>query len=213
MKGVSWTSPSRSTPSGSPAHSRSLAVSSCRVKSLIRFPLLTVVSPLKDPDGSVPTAPPEGLEPEWDGADGAERCATGLLAGFDAARRWSGDPMSGHSKEDHVTTTGDLPATAEVSPGPLIRLSIADCGAKVLQGAVRVGVFTALASGPATESEIRERTGLHPRFAADFLDALVGLGLLEREDGAYRNSALSTAYLVEETESYLGGFIELTNET
>lgn len=112
-----------------------------------------------------------------------------------------------------MTTTGDLPATAEVSPGPLIRLSIADCGAKVLQGAVRVGVFTALASGPATESEIRERTGLHPRFSADFLDALVGLGLLDREDGAYRNSPLSTAYLVEETESYLGGFIELTNET
>ncbi|MDH6113753.1 SAM-dependent methyltransferase [Kitasatospora sp. MAP12-15] len=111
-------------------------------------------------------------------------------------------------------TTTDNPTTAPpVDPGPLIRMTIADCGAKVLHSAVTLGVFEALAEGPTDGIRVSERTGLHPRMAQDFLDALAGLGLLERVEGHYRNSALAQAYLVPQGTSYLGGFVELTNDT
>ncbi|GAA4608345.1 8-O-methyltransferase [Actinoplanes octamycinicus] len=98
-------------------------------------------------------------------------------------------------------------------PGPLIRLTIADCGAKVLHSAVQLDVFTALAAGPLDAGELAAAAGLHPRLATDFLDALAGLGLLAREDGRYRNTPLADTYLVQDRDTYLGGFIDLTNET
>jgi len=114
-----------------------------------------------------------------------------------------------------VTTTEDPQTAPAVDPGPLIRLTIADCAAKVLHSAVTLGVFGALAEGrPADSAELAWRTGLHHRMVPDFLDALAGLGLLERtEGGRYRNSPLAQTYLVPDSSSYLGGFVELTNET
>jgi 8-O-methyltransferase len=112
-----------------------------------------------------------------------------------------------------VTTTDAAVRTIDVDPGPLIRLTIADCAAKVLHSAVRLDVFTILAAHPQDAAALSERVGLHPRLAADFLDALVGLGLLERDGGIYRNAPLADAYLVQGRDGYLGGFVGLTNET
>ncbi|MFD5946460.1 methyltransferase [Streptomyces collinus] len=112
-----------------------------------------------------------------------------------------------------MTTTDDPQAAPAVDPGPLIRLTIADCAAKVLHSAVTLGVFGALAESPADAAELARRTGTHHRMVPDFLDALVGLGMLERTEGSYRNSPLAQAYLVPDSSSYLGGFVELTNET
>ncbi|WP_127359032.1 methyltransferase [Actinacidiphila soli] len=113
-----------------------------------------------------------------------------------------------------MTTTDDRTKAAAVDPGPLIKLTIADCAAKVLHSAVTLGVFGALAEGPADADRIVAATGLHPRMAGDFLDALAGLGLLERTgDDRYTNGPLAKAYLVPGTSTYLGGFVELTNET
>ncbi|MGR6316985.1 methyltransferase [Micromonospora soli] len=110
-------------------------------------------------------------------------------------------------------TTTDSVARTDVNPGPLIKLAIADCAAKVLHSAVRLDVFTALAQQPATGPALARRIAVHPRLAADFLDALVGLGLLERHGDHYRNAPLADAYLVRDTDGYLGGFLDLTNET
>ncbi|MFD9004807.1 methyltransferase [Streptomyces sp. NPDC059582] len=112
-----------------------------------------------------------------------------------------------------MTTTEDPTTAAAPDPGPLIRLTIADCAAKVLHSAVTLGVFGALADGPADAGQVAGSTGLHHRMAGDFLDALAGLGLLERTGGRYRNSPLAQSYLVPDSTSYLGGFVELTNET
>ncbi|MBD2827419.1 hypothetical protein ID875_01325 [Streptomyces globisporus] len=79
-----------------------------------------------------------------------------------------------------MTTTDDRTTAAAVDPGPLIKLTIADCAAKVLHSAVALGVFGALADGPADADHVAAATGLHERMAPDFLDALAGLGLLER---------------------------------
>ncbi|MGY3520314.1 methyltransferase [Micromonospora sp. PTRAS2] len=89
----------------------------------------------------------------------------------------------------------------------LLRLNTAYFKAKVLQSAVELDLFGLLASGPATASEIFDRLRLASRLSTDFLDALVGLGLLEREDGRYCNSELSSRYLVPTHPDYLGGSI------
>src|SRR5262249_28860397 len=45
----------------------------------------------------------------------------------------------------------------------------------------------------------------------DFFDALVALGMLERQDGRYRNTAESDALLDKAKSSYVGGLLEMAN--
>jgi len=84
---------------------------------------------------------------------------------------------------------------------------------KLLLSAVELGVFTALAhtvEGSAETEELRAATGLHARAATDFFDALVALGLLEKEEGRYRNSPLAQNHLVR-GENFKGGFLDGAN--
>ena len=50
-----------------------------------------------------------------------------------------------------------------------------------------------------------------PRSARDFLDALVALNVLEREDGIYRNTAVTDLYLDRSKPTYIGGILEMAN--
>jgi hypothetical protein len=81
-----------------------------------------------------------------------------------------------------------------------------------LLSAIEVGLFTALADGPLSARDLAERLGLHPRGARDFFDALVALGMLEREGGLYRNTAETNLFLVRGRPSYIGGMLEMANE-
>jgi hypothetical protein len=56
------------------------------------------------------------------------------------------------------------------------------------------------------------RLKLHPRSARDFFDALVALGMLEREGEVYRNAAATDIFLDRGKPSYLGGMLEMANE-
>ena len=53
--------------------------------------------------------------------------------------------------------------------------------------------------------------GLHPRSATDFFDALVALGMLEREDGRYANTPATDLFLDRAKPSYVGGMLEMAN--
>lgn len=53
---------------------------------------------------------------------------------------------------------------------------------KAFLSAVELGVFGEFAEGALTLPELRKRLGLHERSARDFFDALVTLGLLQRDD-------------------------------
>ena len=79
---------------------------------------------------------------------------------------------------------------------------------RVLVSALELGVFAELQRAPANEEELRGRLGLHPRGARDFLDALVGLGLLERDAGGiYANAPTASRHLVPGEPGYLGGLV------
>lgn len=94
------------------------------------------------------------------------------------------------------------------TPQAIVQLGMAFCSAKVLLGAVELGLFTVLVEGAATEAELQERLGLHPRGSREFLNALVRLGLLRREDDRYANSPTADRYLVRGTPTYIGSFLQ-----
>lgn len=83
--------------------------------------------------------------------------------------------------------------------------------AKLVLTALDLGLFTLLAEGSATEEQIRERLGLHRRGTRDFLDALTELGLLEWQDGRFRNGPAAGGFLVRGGEGYLGGFLGMAD--
>jgi 8-O-methyltransferase len=80
--------------------------------------------------------------------------------------------------------------------------------ARVLFSAIDLGLFTLLGSGAAVQENICAELGLHQDAAQDFLDALVALNLLHREEGRYENTPAASRYLVETGETYIGGFFK-----
>jgi len=94
----------------------------------------------------------------------------------------------------------------------LLKLGVAFRDSKTLLSAVEIGVFTLLAREPLELGSLAEKSGVHPRGARDFFDALVALGLLERdESGRYSNAADANQYLDRSKPSYIGGELELAN--
>ena len=82
---------------------------------------------------------------------------------------------------------------------------------KVLLSAVELGLFTELASAPLDAGAIGRRLGLHPRGLRDFLDALVALGMLARNDGLYSNTPDTSFFLDRAKPAYIGGLLEMFN--
>lgn len=102
----------------------------------------------------------------------------------------------------------------ESSSGQVLEQAMAFQPAKLVLTALDVGLFALLAAGPATEPEIRERLGLHPRATADFLHALTGLGVLEAEDGRFRLAAATGGALGRDGGGHasgLGGFLGMAD--
>jgi O-methyltransferase domain/Dimerisation domain len=102
--------------------------------------------------------------------------------------------------------------TPEVTPDAIMQLGFGFWGSKALLSAVELGVFSELAGADGLDGEeLRERLGLHPRSATDFFDALVALGMLERDDGRYANTPATELFLDRAKPSYLGGLLEMAN--
>lgn len=99
----------------------------------------------------------------------------------------------------------------EISPDRILQTGMAFWASKTLLSAVEMEVFTDLAKHPADLATLQGRLGLHPRGAADFLDALVAMGFLLREDGIYRNTPETDLFLDKSKPSYVGGILEMCN--
>lgn len=97
------------------------------------------------------------------------------------------------------------------NPSRILETGMAFWASKTLLSAVEMEVFTELAKHPADLATLRGRLGLHPRAAADFLDALVALGFLKREQGIYQNTPETDLFLDKNKPSYVGGILEMSN--
>ncbi len=107
-----------------------------------------------------------------------------------------------------MTTTHPGSAQAEdhfheVSPEPILRLASGFMAAKHLFAASELGVFEALAEAPATLEALAARTGLTPRAARITADAMVAVGLIERDGETYRNGPAAARYLAGRTPADL----------
>jgi O-methyltransferase domain/Dimerisation domain len=112
---------------------------------------------------------------------------------------------------DDVKTAAGA-AAAQTTPDAIMQLGLGFWGSKTLLSAVELGVFSELAGGQALDADaLRERLGLHARSAGDFFDALVALGMLEREDGHYANTPATELFLDRAKPSYMGGMLEMAN--
>lgn len=100
----------------------------------------------------------------------------------------------------------------EPSPERIMSLASGFWASKVLLSAVELGLFTELAKGSLGATNLTERLKLHPRGARDFFDALVSLGMLERDGELYRNTPETDRFLDRAKPSYMGGWAEMFNE-
>ena len=123
-------------------------------------------------------------------------------------------PAPARSANSSRELSSDLTASAAStppSPAQIMQVGFGFWASKTLLSAVELEVFTHLAGRPATLEQLRQRTGLHPRSARDFFDALVSFGFLARKDGVYSNSQDTDLFLDKNKPSYLGGILEMAN--
>ena len=96
-------------------------------------------------------------------------------------------------------------------PDRILQSGFGFWSARVLLSAIELGVFTELARGPRTRTQLQRSLKLDARAAGDFLDALVSLKLLEREgddDAAvYVNSREAGHYLDSRSPADLGRWL------
>jgi hypothetical protein len=84
---------------------------------------------------------------------------------------------------------------AQITPDPIMRIAMGFMAAKHLFVANEIGLFTGLAQGPATLHELAAICGIPRRTAGISADAMVSLGLLERDGDRYRNSDTAAVFL------------------
>jgi len=97
------------------------------------------------------------------------------------------------------------------TPEHIMQVGLGFWASKTLLSAVELGVFSTLADAPADLPTLQRKLALHQRSARDFLDALVALKLLERENGVYNTTADTDLFLDRAKPSYIGGVLEMAN--
>ena len=97
--------------------------------------------------------------------------------------------------------------SAPVTPEPIMKLASGFMAAKHLFAASELGLFEALSDSPATLDGLAARTGLTCRSARISADAMVALGLLQREGDTYRNSPEAAQFLAGQGPADLRPFL------
>jgi len=110
---------------------------------------------------------------------------------------------------EQTTSPGDSGPT----PERIAQMAWGFAPAHALSSAVELRLFTHIAEGRTTFSDLRAATGASERGLAMLLNAMVGLGFLTRSgDGASATYGLApdaAAFLVEGRPSFYGGFVQL----
>jgi O-methyltransferase domain/Dimerisation domain len=108
-----------------------------------------------------------------------------------------------------MSTQQPSPPTGGVTPDAIMQLGFGFWASRALLSAIDLDLFSTLAGTPTGFEPLRQKLGLHPRSARDFLDALVALKMLERDGDIYRNTAETDTFLDKAKPSYVGGLLEM----
>lgn len=96
-----------------------------------------------------------------------------------------------------------LVARLNVAPRPLIDTQMAFTLARIVMAGAELGVFRALADGPATAAEIAERCGTDPDATEKLLFALAATDYLEFRGDRYELTKVSRKWLLPDSETDL----------
>ena len=83
----------------------------------------------------------------------------------------------------------------DVTPDPIMKIAMGFMAAKHLFAANEVGLFEALAAGPASIAELAKKTNVPAPTLAIVANAMVSLGMLELQGERYRNSDGASTFL------------------
>ena len=90
-----------------------------------------------------------------------------------------------------------------LAPEPLIETQMAFTLARLIMVAAKLGVFEALADGPAPAAVVAERCGTSPVGTEKLLFALAGADYLRAEDGGYALSSATRKWLLRDSPNSL----------
>src|SRR5919205_1530105 len=90
-------------------------------------------------------------------------------------------------------------ARLNVAPRPLLETQFAYTLARVVMVATKLGVFEALAAGPATADEVAGRCGTSPVGTGKLLFALAGAGYVRAEGDGYALTSVSRKWLLRDS--------------
>jgi SAM-dependent methyltransferase len=94
-------------------------------------------------------------------------------------------------------------ARLNVAPRPLLETQMAYTLARLIMVGTKVGIFDALAAGPATAAEVAERCGTNPTGTDKLVFALAGAGYLSAKDGTYQLTPVSRKWLLRDSPNSL----------
>jgi acetylserotonin O-methyltransferase len=97
-------------------------------------------------------------------------------------------------------------------PKPVLDLIEAFRHSKTMFAAVSMGVFELLHEAPATAEALAARLLANCDAMARLLDGCAALGLLEKQDGIYRNSAAAETYLYSGSAHTLHGYVRYSDD-
>lgn len=97
----------------------------------------------------------------------------------------------------------------DITPEPIMQTGMGFMAAQQLFAATEIGIFEQLADGPATLEELANRTGTPTRPTRIVADAMVSVGLLEKEDGTYQNTPEAATFLSGQTRADLRPVLRL----
>lgn len=106
-----------------------------------------------------------------------------------------------------ATSSEAVGEAAHATPEPIMRIASGFMAAQHLFAASELGLFEALADSPATIDALAARTGLTRRAARISADAMVALGLLERDGETYGNGVAAAQFLTGRTPADLRPFL------
>lgn len=103
----------------------------------------------------------------------------------------------------------------KIDPSHIMQIGMGFMASKTLLTAVKLELFTHLATRPLKAKEIKYEICLNERGLYDFLDTLVALGFLQKSGNKstaiYSNSPDSDLFLDKNKLSYIGGMLEMAN--
>jgi hypothetical protein len=103
-------------------------------------------------------------------------------------------------------------STPQLNPEKVLQYSFAYAPPLMIEAAVRLGLFDALAGGEKSSDELAAATGASVRGVRILMNGLVGLGLLTHPKPAhYALTPEADAFLVRGRPAYMGGFFHHTS--